>query len=165
MEIYKDIPDYEGFYSVSNKGNVMSFAKGRKRLLKLTPNKTGYISVTLTKNKVRRSILVHQLVAMGFLNHTPCGHDLVVDHIDSDKLNNKLNNLQVITNRENCSKDRKNKTSKYSGVYWDKNNNNWRTQTSINGKTFHIGSFTNEEDAYNAYVEKIKVFNLKNENE
>jgi len=57
---------------------------------------------------------IHQLVAMHFLNHIPNNHRLVIDHIDENKLNNNVNNLQIVTNHQNLTKARylKNKNDK-----------------------------------------------------
>ena len=103
---------------------------------------------------------VHQLVAMAFLGHVPCGHKIVVDHINHDKLNNRLENLQLITNRENCSKDVKNKSSKYTGVSWDKARNKWVSQIKINGKTVPLGRYKCELVASIVYQKKLYL--LKN---
>jgi len=46
---------------------------------------------------------------MAFLNHTPCGHKLIVDHINENKLDNRVENLQLITNKQNVIKSIKNK--------------------------------------------------------
>jgi ribosomal protein L15E len=72
---------------------------------------------------------------MAFLNHTPCGYKIVVDHIDNNiKTDNRLENLQLITQRENVSKDIKNTSSKYIGVCWHKKAKKWRSSIQINGK-------------------------------
>jgi hypothetical protein len=104
---------------------------------------------------------VHQLVAMAFLNHTPCGMNLVVDHINSNKLDNRVENLQLITQRENSSKDIKNKTSKYTGVSWCKHRGKWLSQIYLNKKTYNLGRFNCELSAHLAYINKLK--QIKNE--
>lgn len=164
-EIWKDIPEYEGYYQVSNLGNVKSVSRivyrkdgkiqtFKERILKPAKSKN-YLCVILYKNKIRKNIKVHQLVAMAFLNHIPCGHKIVVDHIDNDKLNNKVENLQLTTNRHNTSKDKKG-TSKYTGVCWRKARQKWRARIAINGKLKHLGYFENELDAHEAYQDKLK---------
>ena len=96
---------------------------------------------------------------MSFLNHTPCGYKEVVDHIDNDKLNNKVENLQLTTVRYNTSKDVKNSTSKYTGVCWHKNLQKWMCQIQIKGKNQYLGIFENEIDAHNAYQKTLKKIN------
>jgi hypothetical protein len=111
MENWKDVPDYVGLYKVSNLGRVKSSLHSFKRVLKAGVDGKGYYTVALTKRGEAKTFKVHQLVAMAFLNHKPCGYELVVDHIDNNKLNNNLSNLQLISHQENCTKDRKKKSA------------------------------------------------------
>ena len=156
MEIWIDVKDFEGMYQVSNLGRVKSLDRDSTigRFLKeriLSPGLSrGYPIVVLSKEGHSRSMTVHQLVAIAFLNHIPNGYDIVVDHIDNDKLNNNVNNLQLISHRQNCSKDKKGGASKYIGVTWDKKRNKWIAQIHINGKQKYLGSFTNELEASRA---------------
>ena len=169
QEIWKDIPNYESLYQVSNFGNVKSlerYVKGKvenrlqkenilsKRLVGGKGNQ--YYSVTLCNNKDRKQIKVSVLVAMAFLNHIPNGYiGLTVDHIDNNPLNNNINNLQVITKRENSSKDRKG-ISKYTGVTFNKKSNKWRSQIWIDGKNKTLGSFDDELEAHRAYQKELQ---------
>lgn len=169
-EIWKDIPEYEGYYQVSNLGrvkNLKRFVKAKskatrlikERILKANIDSTTYLAVMLSKDGKKKTFKVHQLVAMAFLNHTPCGHKIVVDHIDNDKLNNRVDNLQITTNRYNCSKDVKNKTSKYTGVSWEKRTNKWFAGIKLNRKTKFLGRFNTEIEASKAYQNALN--NLK----
>jgi hypothetical protein len=169
QEVWKDIPNYEGLYKVSNFGNVKSlerYVKGKvenrlqkenilsKRLVGNLGNQ--YYAVTLCNNKDRKQIKVSVLVAMAFLNHIPNGYvGFTVDHIDNNPLNNNVNNLQVITKRENSSKDRKG-ISKYTGVTFNKKSNKWRSQIWIDGKNKTLGSFDDELDAHRAYQKELQ---------
>lgn len=160
-EIWKYIPGYEPYYKVSNLGNVVSFFNYKYGLrivpkpMKTQINRGGYLCCTIRrKNEKSKAIKVHQLVAMAFLNHIPSGNKLVVDHIDNNKLNNKLENLQIITNRENICKDLKNKESKFIGVKRAKNK--WNSSIRIGNKKYHIGNFEIEEEAEKAYNEVLQ---------
>ena len=82
--------------------------------------------------------------------------NLVVDHINNNSLDNRVENLQVITQRQNATKDRTNKTSKYAGVSWHKALNKWRSYIKINYKQIHLGYFDNEEEASEVYNNKLK---------
>ena len=161
QEIWKDVPNYEGMYQVSNLGNVKSLSReifnhlgsyiSEEKIMKQHINQ-GYKRVNLSKNNKLKNIKVHQLVAMAFLNHTPDGtHKLVVDHINNDPLDNRLENLQIITNRHNASKDKLNYTSRYTGVFWDKERNKWQTKIHVNGKTIFLGRFSSEHEAHLTY--------------
>jgi len=169
LEVWKDIKDYEGIYQVSNFGNVKSlerYVKGKienrlqkenilsKRLVGDKGNQ--YYAVTLCNNKDRKQVKVSVLVAMAFLNHIPNGYvGFTVDHIDNNPLNNNVNNLQVITKRENSSKDRKG-ISKYTGVTFNKKSNKWRSQIWIDGKNKTLGSFDDELEAHRAYQKELQ---------
>lgn len=158
-EVWKDIKNYEGLYQVSNLGNVKSLKCGRERILKAGVEGHGYYNVVLTKDGKRKTKKVHQLVAEAFLNHTPCGHKLVVNHINNNSLDNSLSNLEIVTQRENLSKDKK---TKYTGVTLNKRNNKWMSRIWINGKSKYLGVFTNELEASNAYQKELKIVNNNN---
>lgn len=155
-EIWKDIPNYEGHYQASNFGNVRSIKNGYQRILKQGIGKNKYPLVVIHLNGNRKTITVHKIIAITFLNHKPCGYKLVVDHIDNDKLNNKVENLQIITNRENTSKNRIGGSSKYIGVNWNNNNKKWNSRIYINNKSINLGYFDNELDAYLEYKKNVK---------
>ena len=119
--------------------------------------RNGYHRVKLCINGVGSRYTVHQLVAIAFLGHIINGHKTVVDHVDNDKTNNIVDNLQLITNRHNCSKDIKNKTSKYTGVSYNKRyKNKWVAQIQVNGKKVDIGRFTTESEAGEAYQKHLQ---------
>ena len=151
IEIYKDVIGYEGVFQVSNLGNVKSYRNSKERQLKLVKNYAGYLVVCLSINNTKKVRKVHQLVAESFLNHKRCGMELVVNHIDFDKTNNKLDNLEIITNRENSNRKHLKSSSIYTGVYWYKKYNKWKSHIVLNGKQKHLGYFTNELDASKAY--------------
>lgn len=156
-EIWKDIPNYEGMYQVSNLGRVKSFVTKNVKILKQTKLKSNYYKVGLFKYGVLKNIQTHQLVAMAFLNHIPCGFGIVVDHIDNNGLNNKLENLQLISHRENISKS-SNGFSKYVGV--SKQKNKWVALIRISGVKKYLGSYNTEIEASNAYQDKLKEISI-----
>ena len=117
MEIWKEIKDYEGIYQISNLGRVKSFKYGKEKLLKNIINSRGYYNVHLFKNNHREKKTLHQLVAFAFLNHTPCGMELVVNHKDLNKLNNRVENLEIVTQKENYNHHIKHKFDKLIESY------------------------------------------------
>tara|TARA_R110000751_G_scaffold294840_1_gene402928 strand:- start:59 stop:664 length:606 start_codon:yes stop_codon:yes gene_type:complete len=159
MEVWKDIKGYEGIYQISNLGRVKSLArKGvlKDKVLKCFIDSQRYLRVNLYKNSTRLGYNIHKLVAIAFLGHTPCGHKIEVDHINGIKTDNRVKNLQLLTNREHQTKtakdiDKTETTSKYTGVSWHKSKGKWRSQIKINGKLKHLGYFTDELEASNAY--------------
>lgn len=167
-EIFKDIPNYKGQYQISNFGRIKSLQRNfirkngkrftvKEKILKQTFDGKGYLTIKLYKRKKLKNIKVHVLLAIVFKNHQQTGTTkIVVDHIDNIKTNNFDWNLQLITHRENCTKDIKDKTSIYPGVSWSKNAEKWRASISINGKIKHLGLFKIEEKASEAYQKALK---------
>lgn len=168
-EIWKDIPDYEGIYQVSSFGRVKSLKREvnhftgsrvvNEKILKQKIDPRGYCAVGLSKLGCLKVFEIHRLVAKCFLKREENVIKLVVDHIDNNKLNNKLENLQITTNRENSSKDKFGGSSKYVGVCFKKDNKKWYSRIQINGKSKFLGYFKTEIDAYLAYQKKLKEIN------
>jgi hypothetical protein len=79
-----------------------------------------------------------------------------VDHINYDTLDNRRNNLIICTNQQNTfhTRKRKNCSSKYKGVYYDKERNKWGVQIRFNNKVFCIGRFIDEKEAAGEYNKK-----------
>lgn len=154
-EIFKPIPNYEGDYEVSDLGRIKSLKKNYHKIRILVIDHNGYLRVGLSKNGYK-TFKIHKLVSMAFLGHTPCGHNIIVDHKNNIQIDNRLINLQLITPRENASKDKKNKTSNYIGVSFCKQTKKWKSVIVIKNKTITIGRFINEIDAHNAYQNKLK---------
>ena len=155
MEVWKDIPNYEGHYQVSSLGNVKSFYSGVGIILRGIPNK-GYLRVGLSKNKVKKKFAIHQLVAIAFLGHNPNGFKLVVNHKDFNILNNKVENLEIVTNRENSNQKHIPSTSKYVGVSRAKNTKKWMARIALKGKNKYLGSYDCELEASKAYQTELK---------
>ena len=80
---------------------------------------------------------------------------LMVDHIDGNGLNNQKKNLRLVTNRQNCMNRHQITTSKYPGVTWNKRSRKWVAHAQINGKHTHIGTFSTEDEAYEAYCKRV----------
>lgn len=107
--IYKDIPDYEGLYKVSNFGNVFSYGGERKfgkitytfpaKELKPTLSR-GYQVVNLSKNSKIKRFGIHKLVLLAFIGQKPF-KDAETRHLDGNPSNNKLDNLTYGTKSEN----------------------------------------------------------------
>lgn len=81
--------------------------------------------------------------------------DEIVDHIDRDTLNNTRANLRIVTKQQNTlnSKLYKTNTAGYRGVTWHKGDKRWHAQLWTQDKKYHLGSFTDPEDAARAYDE------------
>jgi hypothetical protein len=171
-EIFKDVPNYQGLYQVSNLGNVKSFSReidskrgkytSKERILK--PRNTGkYYRVCLFKEGKRKFMSVHVLVAIAFLGHVSNGNKIEVDHKNGVKTDNRAENLQLLTNRQHKTKTSKNKktSSRYTGVSWHKKANKWMAYITIDGKIKHLGYFKDEYEAHLSYQKKLSELNEK----
>ena len=109
-EIWKDIPEYEGLYQVSNLGNVKSLNRYVKtcgnatrfveeKILTPTIDNTGYYVVSLWKNNLHTRPHIHRLVIEAFVPNLE--NKPQVNHIDGNKLNNCVDNLEWCTASEN----------------------------------------------------------------
>ena len=104
QEIWKDIDDYVGIYQVSNLGNVRSISyQGHKRIHLMTPKKhhSGYLFVMLCKDCIHKNRTVHSLVANAFIENP--FNKPYVNHIDGNKHNNSVDNLEWVTAKENTN--------------------------------------------------------------
>jgi hypothetical protein len=166
MEIWKDIPNYEGIYQVSNLGRVKSLLRkkwsGRvyydvnEKILSTSCSTFKYDIVRLYKDKKVNTRTLHSLVAEVFLNHLSCGHKIVIDHINNNPKDNRAENLQVVTQRFNCKKNQSIYSSQYKGVNWDKASDKWVSRIEINRKAIFLGRFKTELEAHQAYQNKLK---------
>ena len=174
-ETWKDIVGFEGFYQVSNLGRVKSLSrkvktsKGfrtiKERILKQYSNQKGYLFVglhvkshNLTKNKQ-----IHKAVAESFLGHELNGdRSIVVDHINNVKQDNRVCNLQVITQRENVNKSRGEKyKSNLAGASWNSRYNKWKCVVYFKGVYYFVGYFKTKEESHFNYKYKLKELELK----
>lgn len=110
-EIWRDIVGYEGLYQISNEGKVKSLARDvewrgtirhqPEQIKKLSPDRDGYLLVGLSKDGKPKSCKVHRLVASAFIEN-PDGLP-EVNHIDENKTNNSVENLEWVTHKENIN--------------------------------------------------------------
>lgn len=108
MEIWKDITGYEGLYQVSNLGNVKSLPRkmwngvgyfiSKEKILKPNLTTSGYYSVQFMKDNIKKPFSIHRLVATHFLQEM---YGYEVNHIDRNKHNNHVSNLEFISHSDN----------------------------------------------------------------
>lgn len=175
-EIWKDIPNYEGCYQVSNLGRVKSLdiikrrnkydayslQKGIIRKLHINKN-TGYYMVGLSRNGVSNTRAVHQLMASAFFN-VSTNKLIVVDHINSIRTDNRLLNLRIVSQRDNSRKrvSKKEPASNYIGVYKNTYTDKWRSRIYISGDRVSIGQYFTEHEAnkvYNIALNNMHLYN------
>lgn len=165
-EIWKPIPGFSG-YCASSLGRIKAIQKNelgersyriRKEKI-LSPSTTwkGYKLINLTNDKGKRICGgVHRFVLYAFVSVS----DLPVDHINSKKDDNRIENLRFCTYRDNTTfhhnKIRNRHTSKYIGVCWSSKYKKWIAQILVDKKHFYLGSFKTEKEAHLVYQKKRK---------
>jgi hypothetical protein len=153
-ETFKDIPGWSGLYKISNLGNVWSVK--RNKPLKPFPRGKGYLGIFLFRNGDRTVYYIHQLVYMTWIGPLTKDRKYSIDHIDSNKKNNSVKNLRLVTHRENCKLNGyliwgDKKTSRFTNV--SKKGNKWLASTHLNGKKVFIGMYDDEFSALKNYDE------------
>lgn len=133
-----------GGYQASTLGNIKNSKTGKH--LKPGKQSKGYFIVSI----FGKTKYVHRLVWEAFNGPT----DSQIDHrIEGNKTDNRLENLQVLTNRQNVSKHYLTtpKTSQFTGVYWSKHAQKWTARIRVKGKLKNLGYFSDESVAADAY--------------
>ncbi len=159
MENFKDIKGYENIYQVSDKGNVKSLARviGRsngtkqkiqERILSSSVSPAGFNRVALYGNEGRELVLIHKLVAVAFLDHKPNGRSLVIKHINGNKADDNLNNLEVVPHRLSLS--RNHGASKLEGVSYCHTTCKFVATIYRAGKQRFLGRYMTENEAAKA---------------
>ncbi len=143
------------WYGKGKGSNSVYYGEVPKEKIKISVKNYYQIFVQIFGEKARR-IPIHQIVASVFLGYKFQGHKMVVDHIDSNTLNNDLNNLRVVTQRENVSKERSLKSGLPTGVSYRDDLKKYRAKIRINKKQIHLGLFNTTEEASIAYQNKLK---------
>lgn len=143
-EIWKPIKGYQD-YEVSDLGNVRSLKYGKVKLLKPGISR-GYYHVNLWKNGKVKNLLVHRLVVETFIGKIPKGQ--VVNHINEDKSDNRLSNLEIVTQKENQNHGTRNeRIAKANSKALIGNTNSAKQLKLTNAKTCGKYTFSNSYEA------------------
>ena len=165
-ENWKNIPNTDGLYQVSNYGRIRSYKSQGRAPFKLSTchlirlrRKNGYdwydLSIgRLGKQKIRLRGPIHNLMWKVFIGDIPYGYE--IDHIDRNRINNYLENLRLATrsqNLQNASKQirKKGTSSRFKGVYFNKRRSCWESEIRVNSKKIYLGSSNSEEIAAEKY--------------
>ena len=131
-------------WSTRTSGSVYGKAKSR-----INTASQGYLLIGINGKTFRWSRLVWE-----FFNGAKVPVDKVVDHIDNDRGNNLVSNLQILSFKENASKclPRRDNTSGYLGVHWHARDKKFTTYINMNGVKKHLGYFDDAEKAYQVFL-------------
>ena len=153
IEIWTDVLGYEGLYKISNLGRIKKLNYKRTNKIYYLKCNTKRCHAHLYKNGIPEMHSIAVWMAITFLNFKPNGYKIVVDHIDNDKTNDSLYNLQILTNRKNLTKEKRAKSG-YTGVTIS--GKNWCAKININKERIHLGTFKTREEASQAYQNALK---------
>lgn len=150
-EIWRKIEGFDYDYEVSNLGNVRclnnKYRKSTNGLnFRQSKDLKGYMRVGLIKDGVTRTIKTHRLVAKYFLENY--SEELTVNHIDFDKTNNKVSNLEMMTFSENVL-HYQNSVNEIIGVKKHKNLGKYTVRVTHLGTRRYLGTYETEEEAKN----------------
>lgn len=112
------------------------------------PSKNGYIRCKINKNKETIAVLAHRLAWYLTYNELPN----IIDHINHDKKDNRINNLRSVTTKQNTH----NRTS--LGYYYNKKSGKFQTQIMVNYESIYLGSFNTEIEAKQSYLNAKEIY-------
>ncbi len=95
----KDIPGYEGLYAATRDGKIWDYGLGKYLIPCI--NSKGYLRVRLYFGNIRKYFSVHRLIGATYLGLDLCNSEIHVDHINEDKHNNSVENLRLLSGRDN----------------------------------------------------------------
>lgn len=157
MSIWKKIKGYEDLYEVSTLGEIKSFHNANEKEIKCTIHKrNGYCYFQLSKDGKKKTMRLHKVVLSTFVGDK----NEIINHKNGDKTDNRLDNLEYVSNRENSCHYWKG--IKLPGVNYIKILNKFRARIFHNGKSIHLGYFETELSAYKSvreYESENKIFN------
>lgn len=159
IEEFKELPDFDGIYQVSDLGRVKCFRGKKIKFLKQRLSTAGYLRTTLHFNGTRKTRHIHQLVVISFMGFVPKCQDYVPNHKNFIKTDNRKLNLEIVTNRENSNRKHLKSSSVYVGVDYHKRTRKWRSRIVYKGSLLHLGLFDSEIEASNTYQSKLKEIN------
>jgi len=162
-KLWPSVEDMKKDISINLDSNeIINLTTGNKitpYVRQVNKNKVKRYAISFYKNKKPFTLALHRLFFYWHYGYLPS----LLDHKDRNSENNNIENLRELNysgNSRNRNK-RLNTTSKYIGVCWSKAKKRWETNISINSKQCFLGGFKDEDDAGQAYNDKIRELGLE----
>jgi hypothetical protein len=139
--------ELQSTFRIDNEGSLERLFRGSYwRTVKNVDNCNGYCLIGFND----RLYYYHRIVWI-LINGDILDSNLEIDHIDNNKLNNKIENLRLVSNRKNQQNTKKQKIQQKIGYYFHKKTNKWRANIQINKKSIHLGLFDDEKEVSQMY--------------
>lgn len=156
----KQVPNFPMYYATPD-GRVFTTYKYTHEIALNTKDKDGYLKIALMRldgeKWIRKDMRKHRVIALTFLGES----NLLINHKNQIKTDNRIENLEYVDNRENQSHWRRAKGFDI-GVCFDKKTKKWRAYYQQDHKWEHLGFFADKKDAKVAYLNKLKAENKLN---
>lgn len=148
----KPLKNYENLYYITDDLRIFSVARKGTSGNEIKPQlniENGYLRISLSKENKRKKVMLHRIIAENFIPNP--NNYTTVDHINGNKLDNRIENLRWCSQAENSRFDnhklRSNNTSGYRGISFDKRCNKYQTEVNVAGKQIYVGKFDTLEMA------------------
>jgi hypothetical protein len=148
----KPLKNYENLYYITDDLKIFSVARKGTSGNEIIPQmniENGYLRVSLSKDNKRKKVMLHRIIAENFIPN-PNNYN-TVDHINGNKLDNRIENLRWCSQAENTRFDnhkiRRNNTSGFRGISFDKRCSKYQAEISFDGKRIYVGKFDTLEMA------------------
>lgn len=147
-----DVKELKKVFRINDKGKLERLYYGRWKEIPVVSNHNlGYCRVVF----LDRVTWYHVVL---WVIHT--GEDIpsnmVIDHINGNKLDNRIENLRMVNQRVNMQNNKAHRQGKLVGCYFDKREGRYKAQIQVGKKVIHLGYYNTEEEAHNIYVSACK---------
>lgn len=129
-------------------------SSGRVRRNKLVKNVSNHSDGYCTIKFKNRTVRYHQVIWV--LINGDITSDCILDHIDGDRLNNNIDNLRLVSNRQNSQNRCIHRKGKLPGCNLHEPTGKWRAEIWVGGKNRHIGLYSTEQEAHEAYLKAVQ---------
>lgn len=149
-EVWKDVKGFEGRYRISNKGRLLSFSSKGWNFRSNVNKKGEYFTINLINKDIRITKRIHRLVYEAFIGEIPKGRNYYVHHIDGNKQNNNVENLQLLDAKEHSKLHRQRNPNIVAGMVCYNKYVRPKPIMQFDLKGNYINTYNNAVEAYKA---------------